>query len=253
MRVNKANGKIRFINHLIEEYALSVSYNPDTNSGQAIYNLSFINESDFEYAIKAFKETHRVGLCISDRVKFLHPGDEIGGIQIPDGRIGVCNLCSLTIDALMIREGVPHNAVGGGVLEVSDGECQRFTSMIRYNSTTVDPTELYISREAVSVSNVIKKGTGYILANVREFHMDAENLVYNLFDKLTDVGFTGIIDIGPPNLHIFGVPVTPEYQGVAMAGGTNWFAYFQESGYEVVVNAIKGLIEYNSMDSILDF
>ncbi len=253
MQANNANGKIRFINHLIEDYALSVSYNPDNNSGLAIYNLSFINESDFEYAVKAFKETYKTGLCINDRIKFLHSGDEIDGIRIPDGRIGVCNLCSLTIDALMIKEGVPHNAIGGGVLEVADGECQRFTSMIKYNHTTVDPTELYISREAVSVSDVINNGTGSVLANVREFHMDAENRVYILFDKLTDVGLTGIIDIGPPNMHILGVPVTPEYQGVVMAGGTNWFAYFQESGYNVRVNAIRGLIEYNSLDSIFDF
>lgn len=253
MLLNETKGKIRFINHLIEEYALSVSYNPDNNSGKAIFNLSFINESEFEYAVKTFKEIYKVGLCISDRIKFLQPGDDINGFKIPDGKIGVCNLCSLTVDALMIREGVPHNAIGGGVLEVADGECQRFTSMIRYNDTTVDPTELYISQEAVSVSNVIKTGTGYVLANVREFHMDAENMVYNLLDKLTDVGFTGIIDIGPPNLHIFGVPVTSEYQGVVLAGGTNWFAYLQESGHKVKLNAFKGLINFESMDSILEY
>ena len=166
MLLNETKGKIRFINHLIEEYALSVSYNPDNNSGMAIFNLSFIDKSDFEYAVKTFKEIYKVGLCISDRIKFLHPGDEVDGFKIPDGKIGVCNLCSLTVDAMMIREGVPHNAIGGGVLEVADGECQRFTSMIRYNDTTVDPTELYISQEAVSVSNVIKTGTDAMIKTV---------------------------------------------------------------------------------------
>ena len=244
---------LKFTNHRIEEYALRVTYRPEEDTGTIIYNLSLIENRDLEFALSVMKEAHRTGITISDRIRVASPGEEVGDYTVPDGRHAVCTMCSITLDALLLRRGIPANPIGGGVVEIEARVPRRFTSMILYRDTTLDPLEVLISQEATSILDVMHHGNGNILANIRECHMEAEPLVGTVLDELAAIGFSGILDVGAPNVPLLGVPVSPQYVGLAMVGGTNAMAAVREAGKPVVTRALKGLIDIREMGYLEDY
>lgn len=247
------NLPLKFVNNRIEEYAMQVTYQPAENTGNIIYNLSIIRAEDLEYAVTMLKNAFQVGLAVSDRVKFLKEGETLGDFVIPKDHIGICTMCSLTLDGLLLKQGIPLRSIGGGVVEIEDRMPLRFTHFILYEHTTIDPLEVLVSQDITSITTVMRRGRGTILGNIRECHMEAESRVSLLLDDLTTIGFTGILDLGAPNVPLLGVPVTPQYFGVAMVGGTNAMAAIKESGRPVVTRAMKGLIDIQSMGCIDDF
>jgi repressor of nif and glnA expression len=244
---------LKFINHQIDEYALQVTYIPSEERGEIIFNLSLIRTDDLEDAIAILKNAYESGLSVSDRVLFADPGERFGDYTIPEGHTGICTMCSITLDALLLQHGVPLNPIGGGLVEIEKRVPRRFITMIQYEHTTIDPTQVLISQGSSMIMGVMTEGRGLILGNMRECHMEAESLVFDVLDELAGAGFTGILDVGIPNTSLLGVPVTPNYQGIAMVGGTNAIAAFKETGKWAEVKAMKGLIEVSKMDSIENF
>ncbi|NYT06225.1 MAG: DUF128 domain-containing protein, partial [Methanomicrobiales archaeon] len=218
-----------------------------------IYNISLIREDDFDALIAVLRQACHAGLCVSNRLRVAYAGETAGGMTIPAGMIGICTMCSITLDALLLRRGIPLNPVGGGVVEIKNRMPRRFTMIIQYEATTVDPIQVLISQEITSVMGVMTSGNGSILANLRECHMEAESLLGDVLDGLLEGGFMGILDVGVPNAALLGVPITPEYLGIAMVGGTNPIAAFRESGYWAQTMALKGLIDIDEMGFIEDY
>jgi len=244
---------LKFISNRIEEDALKVTYDPGENSGKVIYNLSLIKSKDLDYSIEIYKEAFHAGLCLGDRVTFAEAGNVFGDYTIPKGHTGIITLCSLTLDALLYRKGVPLNPIGGGLVEVKDMTPRRFTAMIRYESTTIDPLSVMISHGTTSVLEVIHSGNGTITANLREGHMEAESSIFGILDDLTEAGFSGILEVGVPNMPVLGVPVTPNYTGIAMVGGTNPAAAIMEAVKWVEINSMKGLIDISELGYLIDY
>jgi repressor of nif and glnA expression len=247
------NLPMKFINNRIDEYAIQVTYDPIENAGQIIYNLSLIRNEDLEYAIMTMKRAYRAGISVSDRVRFLEEGEKMEEFTIPAGYTGIGTICSLTLDGLLLRKGIPIRPIGGGVVEIEERMPRRFTHFVLYEDTTIDPLEVLVSQDITSISLVMHQGKGTILGNIRECHMESESRVSLLLDDLASIGFTGILDMGIPNIPLLGVPVSPQYFGVAMVGGTNAMAAIKESGRPVITRALKGLVDVRTMGSINDY
>jgi repressor of nif and glnA expression len=244
---------LRFIRNRIEDLAMEVSYDPVENTGKIIFNLSLIPRGELEGAISVFRNAYRAGLSVSDRVRVLLEGEEVAGFTIPRGHAGICTMCTITLDGVLLRKGVPIRPVGGGVVEIVDRVPRRFTHMILFEATTVDPLEVLVAQDLTSVLRVMKEGSGTILGNLRACHMEAESLVIRLLDGLTEGGFTGILEVGAPNVPLLGVSSDPQYFGVAMVGGTNPMAALKEEGIPVVTRSLKGIMDIQEMDSIRDY
>jgi len=232
---------------------MEVSYDPLANTGKIIFNLSLIPSEHLEAAISVFRNAFRAGLSVSDRIRILGEGTRIGDLTVPGGFTGICTMCTITLDGILLRRGVPLQPVGGGLVEIDDRVPRRFTHMILYEATTVDPLEVLVAQDLTSITRVMKEGSGTILANLRECHMEAESLVIGLLDDLSEAGFTGILEVGAPNVPLLGVPASPQYFGVAMVGGTNPMAALKERGIPVVTRALKGTMEVAEMSSIRDY
>ncbi len=245
--------KLKFISNRIEEDALKVTYDPAENSGSVIYNISLIKSEDLEHAIDIFNETYHAGLCLGERVSFAAEGSIFGEFEIPRGHTGIITICSLTFDALLYKKGIPLNPIGGGLVEVKDMIPRRFTAMIRYEYTTIDPISVMISYGSTSVLGVAHKGNGTITANLRECHMEAEPGIFEILDEMNEAGFSGVLEVGVPNIPVLGMPVTPNYTGIAMVGGTNPAAAIMETGRWIEINSMKGLIDISRIGYLHDY
>ena len=245
---------LKFVDHSIDDYAMQVTFDPVTGKGNVVYNLSLVNNDDFEYALSILKDAYRAGVSVSGLVKFFYSGERVSDAYIvPEGCTAICTICSITLDGLLIRRGIPIKPIGGGVVEIENRAPVRFTHIILYEYTTIDPLQVLISQQITSVNDVMRKGSGNILANIREFHMEAEPLVGRVLDELADSSFTGILEVGIPNVPLLGVPGSPQYIAIAAVGGTNPMAAIREGGRWVRTQAMKGLMEISTMEEIRDF
>lgn len=241
---------LRFISNRIEEYALQVTYRPDTDRGNVIFNLTLVGKEDLPEALRVLKDAARTGLMASDRVRLAEAGESVAGVPIPAGQAGICTVCSLTLDGLLLKNGIPHRSIGGGIVEIEDRIARRFIHLILYEHTTIDPLQVLASQDLASISSVMRTGRGSILANIREVHMEAEPQVSQLLDLLSERGFTGILDMGAPNIPLLGVPVSPHYLGIAMVGGTNPVAALKEEGIRATTLALKGVMDIAEMEHV---
>ncbi len=246
-------GSLKFVDHSIEDFAMQVTYNPSEGTGKVVYNLSLVKNEDLEYAISILKDAYKTGVSVSGLVRVSSSGEKVFDYIVPKGLTAICTVCSTTFDGLLIHRGVPLNPIGGGVVEIENRAPIRFTHIILYEHTTIDPLQVLISQKITSVNNVMRKGSGNILANIREFHMEAEPLVGSVLDELSNSSFTGILEVGMPNVPLLGVPVSPQFVGIAAVGGTNPMAAIRESGRPVQMQAMKGLMDISEMIEIRDY
>ena len=244
---------LRFVNNKIEDYAMQVTFDPVAGEGNVVYNLSLIKNEDLDFAIRILKDAHKTGLSVSGLVRFFPSGEKVSEFPIPRNCTGICTMCSITFDGLLIRRGIPVNPIGGGVVQIEDRTPIRFIHMILYEHTTIDPLQVLISQKTTSVTDVMRKGSGNMLANIREFHMEAEPLVGIVLDELASSSYSGVLEVGMPNVPLLGVPVSPQFVGIAAVGGTNPMAAIRESGRWVQTQAMKGLMDIRQMDEIRSF
>lgn len=83
--------------------------------------------------------------------------------------------------------------------------------------------------------------------------MESEHLVGNVLDELSSSSYSGILEVGMPNLSLLGVPVSPQYVAIAAIGGTNPMTAIREGGRWIQIQAMKGLMEIQQMDEIRDY
>lgn len=244
---------LKFVNNTIEDYAMQVTFDPREGTGKVVYNLSLVNNEDLENAISIFKDAYKSGICVSGLVRFIEAGKKIGDLVVPPGKTAIITMCSSTLDGILLKKGVPLNPIGGGVVEIERRIPRRFTHIILYEHTTIDPLQVLISQEITSITTVMRKGSGNILANIRQCHMEAESLIGEVMDDLAGSSFSGILDVGLPNTPALGVAVDPQYMGIVAVGGTNPIAAIREDGVAIATHAIKGLMEADTMVEILDY
>jgi repressor of nif and glnA expression len=162
-------------------------------------------------------------------------------------------MCSITFDGLLIRRGIPVNPIGGGIVEIENRTPIRFIHMILYEHTTIDPLQVLMSQKSTSITSVMRQGSGNILANIREFHMEAEPIIGTVLDELSSSSYSGILEVGMPNVSLLGVPVSPQYVAIAAVGGTNAMAAIREGGRWIETQAMKGMMDVKLMEDIRSF
>ncbi|MBN2110383.1 MAG: DUF128 domain-containing protein [Methanosarcinaceae archaeon] len=244
------NSPIQFASARIEDLMFRTSFDPGTMEGCVIVNLSLINKEDFEDVLKIFSLAINSGLAVSPLLKVIHEGDHIGDRVIGKGEVGFATVCSITIDGILLKAGVMVKPRFGGLVEIREGVPVRFTDVLTYQSTTIDPLEVLMSQELTSVMQMLRTGTGKILANLREAPMVARDAIDSTLSDMVDAGITGILEVGEPNTRILDVPVERDHLGIVVIGGTNPMALVQEHGIPIRTNAMSTLMDIKELKHI---
>jgi repressor of nif and glnA expression len=174
-------------------------------------------------------------------------GTESGEIQVPQGMVGLCTVCSVTLNGVLLKHGIPTRSIFSGLLELDDGVPTRFSELINYDGSSVDPLQLFIRSRQTDYMGAITNGNGRIGAGFREIPEDSYDLAVSLSEKLEGIGLGAFMKIGRPSRDVFNIPVSEGSCGVVVIGGLNPVAILEETGAEVRHTALSGLMEYNSL------
>ncbi len=217
-----------------------VSFDPAKMKGKIITNTSLVEKQYLNETLAVFYDIIQSGLSVSPLIVM---GEENGLIRIKTA-------CSLTISGVLLKLGIPVRPKGGGLIEVIEREPVRFTDMLMYWATTIDPIDVLTSQELTDITGMMRTGNGRILGNLQEAPMLARDRIEEVLELLTGAEFTGVLELSEPNMNVLGVSVERDHVGIALVGGTNLVAAAQECGISIKHESISGLTDVSEMKNI---
>jgi len=224
----------------IENLMHQVSFDPGQMRGRIITNTTKVDKKHLQETLAVFFDAISAGLAVSPLIR----------MEEEEGQIKLKTACSLTISGVMLKNGIPVRPKGGGLIEVVGRKPTRFTDMLMYWATTVDPIDLLTAQGMTDIAGMMRTGNGRILGNLQEAPFPARDRIEELLEELSAVDFAGILELGDPNMDVLGVSVERDHVGIALVGGTNLVAAAQEAGIPVEHESISDLTEASLMKHI---
>ncbi|MCX6674994.1 MAG: NrpR regulatory domain-containing protein [Methanothrix sp.] len=237
--------RIGFVNTRIEEYMFKTSFDPVTRTGDVIANTSIIDKADVERVFEIMGRTFDAGYAISRRVLILEEGAGLFAQEIPAGCVGIATLCSITLDGMLMKRGIPVDTSFAGVVDVREGKPAEFTDLIAYAGSSLDPMRVLMARRVTRVVDAVERGSGKILANVREVPVAAAELAMSLLEQSRDAGLGGLIELGGQGEPLLGCPIGSGKIGIAFCAGVNGAVAAEEMGIRIKTIPISALVDYS--------
>jgi len=241
--------KVGFLSSKFEAMAFRMDFDLEKRSGEVVLNLSLFHKSDFKSALKIMKAVFDRGFGTGSKVVVAEAGEEIGGIVIPQGKVGFGTLCSVNLNGILLKHSIPVDSRFGGMLQMEDSKPLRFTDMISYEGSTLDPHEVFLKSKMTSVREATE-GSGKILASLREIPAVSKDEAEAILRKADSAGLGKVLLIGRPGQPVLGMPVGMERVGIVIPGGLNPVAACEEWGIETQSKALVALVDYGQL---LDF
>jgi repressor of nif and glnA expression len=239
--------KVGFVISKIETLSYLTNLDLDKGEGDIILNVSFFPSAKLKEALRIMKPVFSSPYVMSDNVVMQKGGEKIGDIIIPEGQIGFGTICSVTINGVFLKAGIPVISKFGGVLQVENAEPSRFTALISYEGSSLDPLEIFIKSGMTDVMNAVKHHDGKILASFREIPVVSLERAEELSENMKDKGIGGILLIGSPNQPLLEMPVSMDKVGVVVVGGLNPIAALEEAGIPAVSKAMSTLYRFSDL------
>jgi repressor of nif and glnA expression len=245
--------KIGLVSSRIESLAYKMSFDLSAKKGTVIFNLSLFHKSEFKKALKIMAEAFKKKFCNGQLVSVHEAGEVVGGFKVPTGKVCFGTMCATNLNGILLKAGIPVESKFGGVLQIEDGKPLRFTELVSYSGSTLDPHEIFIRSKMTNVREACK-GYGKILAGLREIPAASKDKAEEIIARAEKAGLGGAIYIGKPGQPVLGMPVGVDRVGLVIPGGLNPVAACEEWGLEVESKALNSLIEFSELvkfDSLL--
>lgn len=216
-----------------------VDYDVETNTGNIVANISYLNKEDLEDALKILKKSQK------KLPKFINPYFKVIEHPNNNSKIGLATVCSSTIDGILIKNGIMSTPQYGGLLEL--GKPPLFVEMISYNGSSIDPHKIFIFKDLVRINN--RKGPKKVLASIKEVPYIARTDSDEILNKISENGFS-ILKIGKPRELVYNAKVDNYNFGIVAGSGLNSIAAIKEKGINIEAKAVETLLPIEDMDLI---
>jgi repressor of nif and glnA expression len=233
--------KVGFAASRMDEFGYRMSFNPETITGTVVANLTLINKRDVSRALHFMKPVFASGLTMGDRIAIRMWGDTTGVGMVPRGKIGIATICSVTINGVFLKAGIPVVSRFGGLVEMENGTPKRFIELIEYQGTSVDPHKLFINAGLTSVGKYSETGSGVICVSFREFPSAAIETARKLVAQMHRANCHGVLAVGTPTRTLLDIPVGDGRTGMITIDGLNPMAALHEAGIPLEMRPLSGL------------
>ncbi len=231
--------KISFLLSKTWNLIQQVNYNIETRKGDIISNVSYIDKDDLDKSLAIMEET------FNSNPKYINPYYKLISHPSDDDKVGIATICSLSIDGILIDNGIMSTPKYGGLLELT--EPPLFIELISYSGSTEDPHEIFLSKNMTSITK--NTGTQKILASFKEIPYISRDYSVHLLDILRNIGFS-IYKIGKPRELTYNAKADNYNFGIVTGSGLNSISAIKEKGIDVEVKAIEKLLPFEKMDRL---
>lgn len=249
LRVADVMQRVGYLSAKIDQMTYNMTFDLATRTGKLVVNTSIVDPQHLAGSLDKVCQVFAKGYAMGNRCAVLGPGESVGDVTVPPDKVGFCTVCSITLNGVLLKHGVPTTSRFGGLLELRNGLAVRFVEMIHYDGTSIDPLEVFIRSGMTNYSGAIRDGNGLIGASFREMPDDSRDLVLNLSERLSAVGLGAFLEVGLPGQPVLGLPVNHGRIGSVVIGGLNPIAILEEMGHRVYSRALSGLLDYNRLYS----
>lgn len=243
--------KVGFMNSRIETLAYQMDFDIYKRTGRVIMNISFFKKKDLKPALKIMKEIFDEKLGTGELAVLAQAGEELAGITVPAGKVGFGTLCSINLNGILLKHSIPVESKFGGLLQVDDGRPVRFTEIINYDGSSLDPHEVFIKSRMTSVREAAA-GSGKVLAGFREIPAVSRDEAEAIIRRAEAAGIGRALIVGKAGQPLVGVPVGMERVGLVVPGGLNPVAAAEEYGLETESKALVALVDFHSLVNFRD-
>jgi repressor of nif and glnA expression len=234
--------RIGFVISKLERLAYRSTFDPATSTGDVAYNLSIVPVESMEKVKLAFDEVVKAGCGFYNSYRILDRDP-----RVPSGSVGFITICSISMDGVFQRNGIPVKMAYGGRLEIEHGTPTQFKDLIGYRGTTIDPLELFISSGLTSISGFARSKSGIALANVREVPCSAKKKVEETIRLMNTCGFVFPVAMGN---QVFNLPANPFRISIVAFSGMNYIGNTVEHGIEITTEIGAGNIQFSKIMEI---
>ena len=218
--------------NLIEQ----VNFDIEKQKGDIITNVSYIDKNDLDKALQIMEDTFNAN------PKYINPYYKLINHPTDDNKIAIATICSLSIDGILINNGIMSNPKSSGLLELT--EPPLFIELISYNGSTVDPHLIFLSKHMTSINNT--QSPKKILASFKEIPYVTRNYAVEILDTLGKIGFS-IYKIGKPREVTYNAKADNYNFGVVAGSGLNSIGAVKENGINIEIKAIEKLMAFEDM------
>nr|QNO43826.1 global nitrogen regulator NrpRI [Methanosarcinales archaeon ANME-2c ERB4]QNO44640.1 global nitrogen regulator NrpRI [Methanosarcinales archaeon ANME-2c ERB4] len=240
--------RIGFVLTQIEKRIYQTDFDLTSRKGLVIANIAIIEKDDLDDALGIIR--YLAEHEMSCRVKVINEEATLPAIPIPEDHIAIATICSTTCDGILLKHGIPVNIKYGGMLRFDNNQATSYTDLIAYTGTSIDPMKIFISRSMTSVLEIVKTGSGLLLANVREVPDSARDESLRILNRAMDAGIIDRYEIGDPGSPVLGVPVNSGMTGISVSAGLNAIAAVQEVGIKVTVEPVAAVMNYSEFETV---
>ncbi len=239
--------RVGFTAARVDALAYQTTFRLSSAAGRIVVNASLVDEANAGRACEEMAEVFRAGLGMGCHMKVARSGELVGDVPVPAGKALIATVCSVTINGILLAAGIPVGSRFGGVLELEGGRPARFTDVIHYDGTSLDPLEVFIKGQLTSVRQAARTGNGRIGASFREIPSAAVPEVERIARRLDRLGLNGILMIGRRNQPLLDFPVPEGRTGMVVSGGLNPIAAVEEAGIPTTNFAMHSLLDFEEL------
>jgi len=239
--------RVGFTSTKIDALACQTTYNLALRTGLIVLNVSTLDEECLPAAFRVMLPVFQAGLSMGRYLALARAGERLGNFLVPPGKAAVGTICSVTLNGVLLKHGIPVGSRFGGVLELQNLECVRFTEVIEYAGSSLDPLEIFIKSGLTNVHQAALTGNGRIGASFREVPSAVAGTVQSIHRRLEQLGLGGILMMGTPNQPLLDFPVPEGKTGFIVTGGLNPMAAVEESGISTFNVALCTLYPFEKL------
>lgn len=244
---NEIFSRVGFLSAKIDRMTYQMTFDLETRSGTVVVNTSIIRRKTLIRNMEPFLQVFEKGYAMGNMISLIKPGQNIQNQIIPEDSIGLCTVCSVTLNGLLLKKGVPVRSLFSGLLDLENGQAQKFSEIISYDGTSIDPLELFIRGRMTNYLGAIANGCGRIGAGFREVPSESYERVCQIAEKADRIGLGAFMRIGKPEQMLLNIPVREGCCGVIVIGGLNPLSIFEEMGETVQLKALASHREFNEL------
>lgn len=247
-----APDRVGMIAGRIDELSYRTNFDIETKRGDIILNISFIHKEDLQKALNIIKEVFQANLGMGNLVMIAQEGQSLGHLIVPKDTVALGTVCSITINGILLRHRIPVKSRFGGIVQVDNRRPIRFTEIIEYSGSSLDPAEIFIKGKMTSVLNTARYGSGKVLAGFREIPIACLSEAESILNKLAQIGLSGVITVGEPNQPTLQISVASGYVGMVVLAGLNPLAAVEESGINTQNMSLCTMMDFQQLTQLSD-